>query len=148
MTSWEEITDAVGAALGGDRALGRHRLLACWEGTVPGEHAHRCVLAHYLADTETDLAAEIAWDEAALAEHAGVRDEDLAPLGIPSARGFAPSLHLNLGDGYLRRGELGAARRHLDLGLAAAEELGTDGYGAMIRSGLDNLGLRLSDAGA
>ena len=146
MTSWTEITDAIGAALGGNRAEGQQRLLVCWEGTVPGEHAHRCILAHYLADTETDLGAEIAWDEAALAEYAGVRDEDLVPLGIPSARGFAPSLHLNLGDGYLRRGEPGPAHRHLVLGLAATDALDTDGYGAMIRAGLANLGLRIDAA--
>lgn len=146
MTSWAEITDAVGVALGGNRTEGRRRLLTCWEGTGPGEHAHRCILAHYLADTESDLPAEIAWDEAALAEYAGVRDEDLVPLGIPSARGFAPSLHLNLGDGYLRRGEPGRARRHHVLGLAAADVLGTEGYGAMIRAGLENLGLRIEAA--
>ncbi|MCC3275278.1 hypothetical protein LJ753_05275 [Arthrobacter sp. zg-Y20] len=146
MTSWAEITDAVGVALSGDRAEGKRRLLECWEGTVPGEHAHRCVLAHYLADTETDLAAEIAWDEAALAEHAGVKDEDLVPLGIPSARGFAPSLHLNLGDGYLRRGEPEPAHRHLVLGLSSAEVLDSDGYGSMIRAGLENLALRIEAA--
>ena len=29
-----------------------------------------------------------------------MREDDLRPIGIDSARGFAPSLHLNLGDGY------------------------------------------------
>lgn len=146
MTTWTEITAAVTVALGGDKTAGQQALLACWEDTVPDEHAYRCVLAHYLADTETDLDAEIAWDETALAEHGGVNDEDLAPLGILSADGFAPSLHLNLGDGYLRRGEPEPARRHLEQGLAGAEELGSEGYGAMIRSGLQNLGLRIDAA--
>ena len=144
MTTWAEITEAVTFALGGDKPEGRRRLLACWEDTAPDDHAHRCVLAHYLADTESALDAEIAWDEAALAAHAGVRDEDLAPLGIVSARGFAPSLHLNLGDGYLRRGEPEAARAQLELGLAGAGTLGADGYGAMIRAGLENLGTRIA----
>ena len=143
MTTWTEITAAVTTALGGDKDAGRQALLACWEDTLPDEHAYRCILAHYLADTATDLDAEISWDEAALAEHAGVKDEDLAPLGIPAARGFAPSLHLNLGDGYLRRGESERARGHLERGLAGTEELGSEGYGAMIRSGLQNLGTRI-----
>lgn len=146
MTTWTEITAAVTVALGGDKSAGQQALLACWEDTVPDEHAYRCVLAHYLADTETDLDAEISWDETALAEHAGVSDEDLAPLGIPSAGGFAPSLHLNLGDGYLRRGDPGRARNHLEQGLALTEELGSEGYGAMIRSGLQNLGTRIEAA--
>ena len=144
MTMWEEIIDAVGAAMGGDKPEGRRRLLTCWESTAPQDHAYRCVLAHYLADTETEVDAEIAWDEAALAAHAGVRDEDLVPLGIPSAKGFAPSLHLNLGDGYLRRGDLDAARRHHAQGLAQTDKLAADGYGAMIRAGLDNLGKRIT----
>ena len=144
MATWEKIIDAVSVALGGDKWEGRRRLLACWEETVPQDHAYRCVLAHYLADTETALDDEIAWDEAALAAHDGVRDEELVPLGIPSAKGFVPSLHLNLGDGYLRRGDLEAARRHLAQGLAGADSLSPDGYGAMIRAGLDNLGKRIA----
>ena len=144
MTTWEEIIDAVGVALGGDKPEGRRRLLACWEATAPQDHAYRCVLAHYLADTETALDDEIAWDEAALAAHDGVRDEELVPLGIPSAKGFVPSLHLNLGDGYLRRGDLEAARRHHAQGLAGADSLSPNGYGAMIRAGLDNLGKRIA----
>ena len=40
------------------------------------------------------------WDERALAAYELVREDDLRPIGIDSARGFAPSLHLNLGDGY------------------------------------------------
>ncbi|OFE17398.1 hypothetical protein BA895_16675 [Humibacillus sp. DSM 29435] len=56
-----------------------------------------------MADLETDLAAEVGWDEQALASFAHVSDVDLAPVGVPAAAGLAPSLHLNLGDGYLRR---------------------------------------------
>ncbi|NVC25058.1 hypothetical protein E7Z53_16665 [Kocuria salina] len=72
-----------------------------------------------------------------------MEDEDLAPVGIASARGMAPSLHLNLGDGYLRRGEVEAARDHLEQGLAAAEALPPEGYGKMIRSGLEGLAQRI-----
>ena len=55
----------------------------------------------------------------ALSEHAHVADEDLAPLGIQSAAGLAPSLHLNLGDGYLRQGRVDAAGVQLAAGLEA-----------------------------
>jgi hypothetical protein len=48
-----------------------------------------------------------------------------------------------LGEDYRTLGDLPAARRHLDLGLAAAGTLPDDGYGAMIRGGLAGLAERL-----
>jgi uncharacterized protein HemY len=58
---------------------------------------------------------------------------------------MAPSLHLNLGDGYLRRGEVGKARDHLEQGLLASEALPPEGYGTMIRSGLQGLAQRIEE---
>ncbi len=71
-------------------------------------------------------------------------DDALAVIGIPSARAMAPSLHLNLGDGYLRQGRVDEAGEQLDAGLAAVDGLGDDGYGAMVRGGLDRLAERLA----
>ena len=56
---------------------------------------------------------EVRWDELALAAYPHIGDSELRPLGIPTARGLAPSLHLNLGDGYLRQGQVGDARAQL-----------------------------------
>jgi len=104
------------------------------------------VLAHYLADTETVLDDEIRWDETALAEFAHLDAGALAPVGIPDTAGLAPSLHLNLADGYLRAGHPDRARGHLDAGLATVGALGEDGYGAMIRGGLERLAGRIKEA--
>jgi len=145
MSTWEPVLAAVRLALGPDRAEGRRRLLACWHATSPAGHAQRCVLAHYLADLEPELTDEVRWDEQALAAYAAVSDPDLAPIGIASAAGFAPSLHLNLGDGYLRQGRVSDARRQLEAGSAAAALLADDGYGRMIRGGLQGLAQRLAD---
>ena len=60
---------------------------------------------------------------------------------------MAPSLHLNLADGYLRQGRVEEAARQLDAGLAAVDALGDDGYGAMVRGGLERLAERLAQAG-
>lgn len=147
MAGWEDVVAAVQVALTGDRDEGRAELDAAWASTAPDDHAQRCVLAHYLADLQDDLDDEIGWDESALAEFAHVAEGDLAAIGIPSASGMAPSLHLNLGDGYLRRGDLAGARRELDAGLAAADALSDDGYGALIRQGLDGLAERLGQRG-
>jgi len=143
MTDWSDIVAAITTTLGGDREAGRRDMSQCWDGLHAADHAKRCVLAHYLADVQDDLADEVAWDERALTSYPWVNDDDLAPVGIASAAGLAPSLHLNLGDGYLRQGRIPDARRELDAGLAAAAALGDDGYGAMIRSGLAGLGARL-----
>jgi hypothetical protein len=146
MTDWNRIAAAVGVALGGDPEQGRRDLLDCWELTGQREHAPRCVLAHYLADLEDDVDDEVAWDERALAAYAHIGESDLVPLGIPSARGLAPSLHLNLGDGYLRQGRVAEARAQLEAGLDTVGVLGDDGYAAMIRGGLDRLADRVAAA--
>jgi hypothetical protein len=143
MTTWDEILEAVSASLAGDRDRGRRLLLRCWHNTDEGNPAQRCVLAHYLADLEPDLDDEVAWDERALAAFVKVGPDDLAPIGLPDPRVFSPSLHLNLGDGYLRQGNTDAARRHLDEGIADAQVLAPEGPSALIRRGLDGLQRRL-----
>lgn len=145
---WTPVTDAIGLAQSGDPQRGRAALEAVWEGTHEDDHAVRCVVAHYLADLQVDLADEIAWDERALAELPHVRDEDVAGLGLDTAAGFAPSLHLNLGDGYLRRGDLAAARHHLEQGRASLGLLGDDAYGVMVRRGFERLAARIESPGA
>ncbi|MCC9196857.1 hypothetical protein QNO08_08425 [Arthrobacter sp. zg-Y820] len=148
MADWDDVLAAVAAALSGDKPEGRRLLVLCWESVSPEDHAQRCVLAHYLADVQDELDAEVGWDETALHEHGFLDNGDLKPVGIPSVQGMLPSLHLNLGDGYLRRGQGGLAREHQRAGMVRSSHLSDDGYGAMIRSGLDNLGLRISSAGA
>jgi hypothetical protein len=141
MTTWEQVLEAVQTTLQGDRERGRQLMDAAWAGT--DDHAQRCVLAHYLADTEESLDEEIAWDERALAELPHLAPDALAPIGIPSTAALAPSLHLNLGDGYARRGDVVQAREQLEQGRAAVGLLADDGYGDMIRRGLDGLAERL-----
>lgn len=145
---WTQVTDAVALTQSGEVEAGRAALEECWATTSPDDHAVRCVVAHYLADLQNDLDTEIAWDERALAELPHLRDEDVAGLGITSVAGFAPSLHLNLGDGYLRRGDLDRAREHLTQGRATLRALADDAYGVMIRRGFDRLGARLDDPDA
>jgi hypothetical protein len=145
MIEWTQITAAIGLALSGEREGGHREMAQCWDGLGPDDHAKRCVLAHYLADVQANLVDEVSWDEQALAEFTFVRDEDLLAVGIPSAAGLAPSLHLNLGDAYLRQGRVGDAQREVALGLAASSALSGDGYATMIRTGLDRLKARAGE---
>ncbi|HBJ72890.1 MAG TPA: hypothetical protein DDY88_04095 [Actinobacteria bacterium] len=139
MSEWTEILEAIGLALAGERDAGQAQLRDCWERTTDQQHAQRCVLAHYLADLESELEAEIAWDERAINEFSDVGEFDLVPIGISSAAAMAPSLHLNLGDGYLRASRIAEARTQVVSGIASSGLLDDTGYGALIRSGLDRL---------
>src|SRR5437764_9445462 len=99
-----------------------------------GDPLHRVAVAHAMADLQDDPHDELAWDLHALAAIEDVSDERAAAAGVTSpVAAFYPSLHLNLGEDYRKVGDPQAARRHLDLGLAAAAALPDDGYGAMIR---------------
>jgi hypothetical protein len=146
MMEWATILEAIGQAQTGERTAGRQALLACWEQTAPADHAQRCVLAHYLADVQQFLDDEVGWDRTALEEYAHLGGGDLAAVGIPDAAGLAPSLHLNLGDGFLRQGRVADAGEQLQAGLASADALGDDGYGRMLREGLAGLAERLETA--
>jgi hypothetical protein len=146
VTDWDDIMNAIGLALGGDRERARGALSECWEATTVGDRAQRCVIAHYLADLQSSLDDEVTWDEAALSEHAHVIDADLAPVGLTSAAALAPSLHLNLGDGYLRQERIDDARTQVAAGMQARSALPTDGYGAHIRAGLERLQARVQEA--
>jgi hypothetical protein len=143
---WAAILEAIGDAQTGDRVAGRQRLLTCWEQTQPAQHAYRCVLAHYLADVQTSFDQEVSWDMTALEEYAYLGGDDLAAVGIPEAAGLAPSLHLNLGDGYLRQGRLAEASQQVRAGLASVDVLADDGYGRMVRDGLARLAVRVEAA--
>lgn len=145
---WGPVTEAIATAQSGDVEGGRAALEAVWDGTRPGDHAVRCVVAHHLADLQTELDDEIAWDERALAELPHVGDADVAGLGLASAAGFAPSLHLNLGDGHLRRGDAATARHHLQQGRATLAALGEDAYGVMVRRGFERLAARIESPDA
>ena len=145
MTDWGAVLDAVQLTLSGQHELGEKALRDCWSNTRSSEHAQRCVIAHYLADLQLDIAAEVEWDERALAEFAHVCDADLAPIGVPNAKGFAPSLHLNAGDRCLRMGCMDEAWTHLQAGELALQVVERDGYLQFIEQGLHRLRQRLEE---
>ena len=141
-----EITAAVEVGRAGDPAAARGLLAALWERIGPaGDPLYRCILAHYAADVAGDLQEELRWDERALAAAGEVSDERARALD-PSLRiaGFYPSLHLNLADVHRRLGDDAAAHRHLGQAAERVDALPGDGYGAMIRSGIERCGERLA----
>ncbi|MGH3631631.1 MAG: hypothetical protein ACRDRL_29860 [Sciscionella sp.] len=98
-----------------------------------------------MADVQDEVHEELRWDLEALAAADLLTDERAARGGVTGpVAGFYPSLHLNLAECYRKLGELDLAREHLDRGRASVGALRNDGYGEMIKVGLDRLADRLA----
>jgi hypothetical protein len=118
------LLDAIQLALTGQPELARERLSELWA-TIPLEDSfHRCVLAHYMADLQTDPNDELHWDQLALAAALAASPESFAEhLPDVTREAFLPSLHLNLASSYERTDALDLARQHAELALAATASL-------------------------
>lgn len=130
----------------GERAAARTVFTGVWEqiGGADGDPFHRVALAHAMADVQDDVEEELVWDLRALDAADQLTDERATQAGVTNpVAAFYPSLHLNLGECYRRLGDLGLARDHLQRGQAAVDTLPDDGYGKMIKGGLDRLAERL-----
>jgi hypothetical protein len=136
-----------GMALGqrGERAAARELFGRLWgEIGEDGDAFHRCALAHSMADVQDDVGEELLWDQRALAAADSLTDERVAEGGVTAGvAAFYPSLHLNIAECHRKLGDLAQARRHLEQGRAAVGALPDDGYGRMIRGGLQRLAEQL-----
>ena len=141
------VAEAMELGQTGRPAEARELFAQIWADLGPdGDPLHRVAVAHAMADVQDDPHDELAWDLRALEAVEGVSDERAAAAGVTSpVAAFYPSLHLNLGEDYRKVGDTGAARRHLELGLAAVGTLPDDGYGRLIRGGLQGLAQRLDE---
>ncbi|MBC6459448.1 hypothetical protein HKK72_16305 [Actinomadura sp. HBU206391] len=139
------IGEGIGLGHSGDRAAARRLFADLWEEIGDdGDALHRCALAHSMADVQDDVREELAWDLRALEAADRITDERARHAGVTSpVSAFYPSLHLNLGEAYRKLGDVDRARDHLRRGRAAVGALPDDGYGQMIKGGLDRLAERL-----
>ena len=100
---------------------------ALWAEAARAEDQYQaCVVAHFLAHAHVEPEAQLDWHLRALQAANAVGDERV--------RAFYPSLHANLGDVYLRLGNLTQAQEHIDKARETEHVLPDDGYGRMIRS--------------
>jgi hypothetical protein len=149
LTAEDEITARIGTGLTlsqrGEREAARQLFSEIWDDIGPaGDPLHRCALAHSMADVQDQVEDELLWDLRALEAANLITDERSRQAGVSiPVSGFFPSLHLNLGDGYRKLGDLQSARDHLRRGRAAAGGLADDGYGRLVKKALDRLADRL-----
>jgi hypothetical protein len=139
------IGQGIGLGRRGERGAARSLFSHVWDEIRPnGDAFHRCSLAHSIADVQDDEQEELVWDLRALEAADSVTDERAWQAGVAgSVRGFYPSLHLNLGEVYRKLGDLERAGHHLERGRAAVGALDDDGYGQMLKGGLNRLADRL-----
>lgn len=145
---WPTVAAAITAAQSGEAAAAL-TLQECWDAaSSSGDHALQCIIAHYLADLQGDVADELLWDQRALDAHGRAARNGFEALGLELGEQLLPSLQLNLADDWLRMGDLVRAEYHLRQVNAARQMLGDDGYGHMITRGLAHLADRLARASA
>ncbi|HVS91212.1 MAG TPA: hypothetical protein VHE59_04210 [Mucilaginibacter sp.] len=86
--------------------------------------------AHYVARHQNSVADKLTWDETALYFALRIKDE--------SVKETLPSLYLNIGKCHEDLHDAGNAMKNYELALEYAQFLPQDGYGNMIRAGIEN----------
>lgn len=139
-----DILAAVATLHQGDREQACDQLEAIWARVDPDDYFHRCVVAHYLADAQSDPAEELRFDLLALsaARRADPNDFDGRFPGLTLV-GFMPTLHLNLATDYERVGELTLARMHATEAREALAKVPVGPAGDTARAALARLTRRL-----
>lgn len=140
-----DVLDAVQLALNGEHDAARQRLNALWQSLRSDDAFHRCVIAHYLADLQSDPMAELSWDSMAL---------ELALRSLPKTfneripdvthASFLPSLHLNVAASHERVGQLDAAAQAARAALLAIDSVTDTPLGDITRSAILRLCERLN----
>lgn len=99
-----------------------------WE--QAGDDFERYIAAHYLARRQESVGDKLKWDMKAL-HHALLTGND-------EVKESYPSLYLNIAKCYEDMGDTGEALENFRLALSFAHYLPDDGYGKMIRGGIEN----------
>jgi hypothetical protein len=130
----------------GENAAARERFEQIWAEIGPdGDPLHRCSLAHFMADAQESPSAKLLWDQRALDAADSLTDERAQEYHASlSVRGFYPSLHLNLAKDHQLLGDDAHARAHIEQAKSVLHVLGDDGYGRMIRGGVERLDAELT----
>ncbi|MBC3789146.1 rRNA adenine methyltransferase [Spirosoma utsteinense] len=86
--------------------------------------------AHYLARHQDSATEKLEWDLRALQLALQIQDESITSS--------YPSLYLNVGKGYEDLGDIEQAKHHYQLALSYVHHLPTEGYGKMIKQGVES----------
>ena len=98
----------------------------------------KCIAAHYLARHQPTIKDKLKWDQLSL-QYALITNDH-------SIKATLPSLYLNIGKCYEDLQDPDRARIHYQLAHSYAVFLPDDGYGSMIKRGIESALQRLSQA--
>lgn len=98
-----------------------------WETAV--SNAEKFTAAHYVARVQEDAEGKLAWDHKALGF--------AVSLNTPESRASMASLYLNVAKGHEDLGQFAVAATHYESAREHASNLQDEGYGRMIRSGIE-----------
>jgi rifampin ADP-ribosylating transferase len=102
--------------------------LLAWE--QAGNDKEKFTAAHFVARHQKSVAEKLAWDEIALNLALKIEDD--------SVKGAYPSLYLNIAKGYEDLQEFEKATKNYETALTYTDFLNDDGYGKMIKGGVEN----------
>lgn len=102
--------------------------LQAWE--QAGDDKEKFTAAHYVARHQKSVSDKLAWDEIALELALKINDD--------SVKGAYPSLYLNIAKGYEDLKEFKKAIKNYETALSYIDFLHEDGYGKMIKGGVEN----------
>lgn len=102
--------------------------LQAWE--QAGNDKEKFTAAHFVARHQNSIADKLTWDEIALNLALKIKDD--------SVKGAYPSLYLNIAKGYEDLQEFEKATENYATALAYTNFLNDDGYGKMIKGGVEN----------
>lgn len=120
----------------GEREEAKSLFIQAWDESE--NDFEKFIAAHYVARHQTSVQEKLIWDNKALECAKRVSDDSLC--------GHFPSLYLNIGKCHEDLGHMDNARENYRMGLSFAHCLTDDGYGRMIRAGLE-AGLKRSGIG-
>lgn len=86
--------------------------------------------AHYIARHQKSVADKLKWDETALQLALNIQDDEI--------KGAYPSLYLNIAKCYEDLNDFVKASENYHLALTYTDHLHDDGYGNMIKGGINN----------
>jgi len=102
--------------------------LQAWE--QASDDKEKFTAAHYVARHQENVADKLVWDEIALDLALKIKDD--------SVKGAYPSLYLNIAKGYEDLKEFDKAIKNYKTALSYVDSLHEDGYGKMIKGGIEN----------
>lgn len=101
--------------------------LQAWEQSV--NDRERFIAAHYVARHQSSIDGKLSWDITALELAMTINDD--------AVKGAYPSLYLNIAKGYEELEQTEMATEYYNKALSVIHYLQDDGYGKMIRSGVE-----------